>query len=269
MALKMLCYTEPLKGFYFFTSILPRWDNPLLWAYYESKAIDREFNQMPSYTRGVGRDQLTFVKTGTGQLYYGFTTKDFASLAGVSLSVADLTRLGHLLSTGIPAGGLKIFGAKSPKPPRVTKVVNKTATASQQRTVSTFCGVDNVDEAEADGWRLTNSGRPITVTNNSRTKTVAASLTGGGLYLWPMNADDVTTYAAELGLQSPEQLSSIERAKSFVGATRPRPPKVKRDLDKGGDFSSFCSHDKLDNLLAAGWQLIKPEIIYGGSLAAT
>jgi hypothetical protein len=223
---------------------------------------------MPSYTRGILRDQLTFVKIGDSSLYYGFTTKDFASLTGVSLSVANIATLGHLQSTNVPTGGLRIFGAKSPKPPRMTKVVNANPGPSQQGTVSTFVATNNVAAAETEKWKLTNPGRGVTLTNNARSKTVGATLTGGGIYLWPMNATDVTTYATELGLQIPEQISAIERAKAFSGATRPRPAKVTKPDANGKNFSSFCSADKLDNLLAAGWQLLKPEIIYGGSLAA-
>lgn len=223
---------------------------------------------MPSYTRGVLRDQLVFVKIGASNLYYGFTTKDFASLAGVSLSVANLATLGHLQANNVPTGGLRIFGAKSPKPPRMTKVVNAAAGPLQQRSVSTFCADSKIADAESEGWKLTNTGRGVTLSNNARTKTVAATLTGGGIYLWSMNAADVALYAAELGLQQPEQISAIERAKAFSGATRPRPAKVTKPDAKGANKSSFCSHDKLDNLLAAGWQLLKPEVIYGGTLAA-
>lgn len=217
---------------------------------------------MPTYTRGQLRDQLTFVKVTSLNIFYGFSTKDYASLAGAGLSTGDLQTLGHTASGALPESAIKIIAANSPKPPRARKIINPRPTAQQQRAISTFIGIDSINAAETLGFRLVNSGRGVTLTNNERTKTVGADLRTGGLYLFPMNAVDANQYASQLGLQLPEQISAGERDRAFSGASRPRPAKIKLDLGAGGSFSSFCSYDALNNALSSGFQLVTPEVIY-------
>jgi hypothetical protein len=210
---------------------------------------------MPSYTRGKKREKLTFVKVSANQaLYYGFKTKDLTTLANIS--TADLTALGHLDAATLPATRITIIGANSPKPPRMRKIINKTPGANAQASVSTYCAIDKIATAVAEEWQLVDAGRGVHVSNNARTVTVGAKIEGGGIYLFPMNAADATTYAAALGLELPTTLSATERAQAFSGTTYPKPAVIKI-ATTSGVFSSFCSHDSIDSALAAGYELVK------------
>lgn len=217
---------------------------------------------MPSYTRGALRDKLTFVAINPQVLYYGFTTKDFASIAGLGLSEADINALGHLDAAAVPSIGIRIIAANSPKPPRVKKVINPRPGPSQQGDVSTFCATDAVKSAEANKWKFAKPGRSVTITNSNRTWTMGADLANGGLYLFPMNPTDAEAYADVLGLQRPTQISQIERQKAFSGTSRPKPARMKLTLSTGGTVNAFCSTLNIDNALDQGWQLVKPEVEY-------
>jgi hypothetical protein len=210
---------------------------------------------MSAYTRGKTRDKLTFVKVSkTKELFYGFKTKDLTSLSGIS--AGDLTALGHKEAGALTVGAITIIGANSPKPPRVKKVINKKPNAAQQGSVSSFCGIDSLGTAATEGWQVVDGGRGVKITNNSRTKTVGAKIEGGGLYLFPMNANDATTFAAELGLVLPDNISDSERAEAFSGTTYPRPAVLgKATVD--GNFSSYCSYDKISEALADEYEIIK------------
>ena len=215
---------------------------------------------MPAYLRGKVRDVLTFVLVSNQGLYYGFKTKDLSAINGIG--TADLTALGHLDVTALPATRIAVIGANSPKPPRVRKTINRNAGANEQKAVSTYCGINSISTALAEGWELINGGRGVTISNN-RTITVGADLESGGIYLFPMNANDVATYAAALGLQKPENLSLIERAQAFSGTSKPKPAIVSKQLTNG-TFRSFCSASKLDDALgseptAGGFSLVRAE----------
>lgn len=216
---------------------------------------------MPSYTRGKKREKLTYVLVTGTILYYGWNAKDLNSLPGASISTADLNALGHLSPGQLPDLAIRIIGAQSPKPPRFKKIITKNPTAGQQGNVSTFCAYNKTKDAENAGWQFAKNGRGITLTNNARTKTVGAELTGGGLYLFPMNANDVDANASALGLQLPNQINQTERLLAFSGVSRPRPAKMKLILSDGSSVSSFCSASNIDNALDSGWQMIEPEIL--------
>jgi hypothetical protein len=210
---------------------------------------------MPSYTRNKKREKLTFVKVSLTQaLFYGFKTKDLASLSGVSAD--DLIALGHLDAAGLPATRITIIGANSPKPPRMRKIVNKTPGANVQASVSTYCAIDKIATAAAAEWQLVNAGRGVHVSNNARTVTVGAKIAGGGYYLFPMNAADAASYAETLGLELPTALSGVERAQAFSGTSYPKPAVIKI-ATAAGTFSSFCSHDAIDLALSVGYELVK------------
>jgi hypothetical protein len=217
---------------------------------------------MPSYTRGRTRENLKFVKIHQGNLFYGFKPNSYANITGISAS--DITALGWVDAGGVPAGGIGILGANSPKPVRVRKVLLKRPNVSQQGSASTFCSYNSIVAAQAAGWQLTGTNRGVTVTNTDRTKTVGAKIEAdGGIYLFSKNANDVTTYGETLGLILPANLSSAERLRAFRGAERPRPPYVKiiADATTGASFSSYCSYDKLDTALGAGFYLIRAEVL--------
>ncbi len=217
---------------------------------------------MPGYLRGQLRDNLIFVAVSPNILYYGFSTKDFPGQAGLGLSQGDMDALGHLTPAAVPNTGIRIIAANSPKPPRMKKVVNARPGRNQQGTASSFCATNSVKTAEENGWKFAKPGRAVTITNNDRTVTVGASLTNGGLYLFPMNGGDAEAYADLLGLQLPAQISTTERSRAFTGTSRPKPAKVKLQLPDGSDFSSFCSSANVDNALNNNFQLVKPEIEY-------
>jgi hypothetical protein len=216
---------------------------------------------VPAYLRGKFRDILTFVKVSNQGLYYGFKTKDLSAIAGIG--AADVTALGHLAVAALPNTRIAVIGANSPKPPRVRKLLARNPAADQQGSVSTFCGIDNISTALAEEWELSNGGRGVAISNR-RTISVGARLSNGGIYIFPMNSVDANAYAEELGLILPGSLSSAERGKAFSGTNKPKPAIVSKALTNG-KFTSFCSTDKLDDVLAGsetvtGYSLVKPEV---------
>lgn len=217
---------------------------------------------MPSYTRGRVRENLKFAKVHQGNLFYGFKPSSYANVTGISSS--DITALGWVDAGGVPSGGIAVLGANSPKPVRVRKVLLKRPNVSQQGSASTFCAYNSIVAAQAAGWQITGTSRGVTVTNTDRTKTVGAEIdAGAGIYLFPKNANDVTTYGTTLGLILPGSLTQAERLRAFRGASRPRPPYVKiiADAATGASFSSYCSYDKLDDALGAGFYLVRSEVL--------
>ncbi len=203
-----------------------------------------------------------FIAMPGGRLYYGFSTQDFASTAGLGLTVADMATLGHLDASNVPADGIRIFAANSPKPPRVKKVVNRRPTASQHGDTSTYCSPGQLRQAEAEGWKFAKSGRAVTITNSNRTWTMGVELDGGGIYLFPMNPIDADAYADVLGLQRPAQISATERQRAFSGSSRPRPAKVKLEIAGQSTINAFCATGSIDNALSNQWQLVKPAVEY-------
>ena len=121
---------------------------------------------MPSYTRGQLRENLRFVKVHDGPLYYGFKTKDFAGLPGVSAS--DVSALGWLAPDAVPAGSVGVLRANSPKPQRVKKILVRYPNANQQGSMSTFCAYTAFATAQAAGWNLV--GGPRTDQNHQHRK---------------------------------------------------------------------------------------------------
>lgn len=218
---------------------------------------------MPSYTRGKSRDKLTFVRMGAAStLYYGFRTKDLAAVGGVS--AADLTACGHQLVSEMAASNILILGANSPKPPRVRKRVAANPTNAQQGSVSTFCAPASLGTAAAAGFFLSKGGRGVKITPTGRSVTAAAEVSAtGGFYCFPMNSADFAEVSADLGLIIPN--SAAERAKCYTGTTSPRPAIVKKQIAgaagaAGSTISTFCSYDKIDTAIVAGWEVIKEAI---------
>lgn len=218
---------------------------------------------MPGYTRNKKRDNLVYVPINTS-LYYGFNTKDLATIAGISS--ADLTEtLGHIPgSTAATATGkILVLGANAPKPPRVTKRLS-TASAGTQQSVSTFCAKANLSLALADKWNVSDRGASVTLrpaNASSGSQTAVAVLSDGTRYAFPMNSEDFTTYASALGLQSASQITGTERDKVVSGTSRPRPGRARIKLSAGGTFQSFFSSDSADAAATAGFDIIEEEIV--------
>lgn len=219
---------------------------------------------MPSYTRNKKRDVRTFVAVNSS-VFYGFNTKDLASIAGIS--TADLTtKLGHVFSDNSTAltGKILILGAQAPKPPRVSKKI-PTAAVGTQQTVSTFCDKTKLGTAVSDKWNIIHRGRTVTArpaSPRSGSQTAIAQLSDGSYYCFSMNKEDFTAYATALGLESAASITSqAERDKLISGTSYPRPGRAQIKLESGGSFQSFFSTAKAPDLGAAGFDVIEEEAV--------
>ncbi|WP_013320980.1 hypothetical protein [Gloeothece verrucosa] len=213
---------------------------------------------MSSYTRGKLRDVLTFVLLYDTpvNIYYNWSAKDIATLAGVSKS--DLTsHLGHL--TTVANTSIVIVGASSPKPPTVKKNINRNPTAKQQGSVSTFCARASLNTALVNGWKLAGHGRVTSIKNNARTVTALAGISNGAVYASPMNAGDYADYKTELALIDPATINTANERNLIVrGASRPRAAHATKTLADGSTISGYYSPDA--PILANGWTPDSPEI---------
>ncbi|MBD2365184.1 hypothetical protein H6G36_29205 [Anabaena minutissima FACHB-250] len=212
---------------------------------------------MPAYTRNQKRESLVFVPVNL-YMSYGFKTKDLSSLAGVSS--ADITALGHVsLDAAI---GCKIVGAKTPKPPRVSKKIPN-ATPLQQQSVSTFCGYDKLVAALAAGWNMSKRGQSVIIKPSSATRgtlTAIALLSDFSLYCFSMNKADFEAYGAELGLKSATQITgSVERKKLVSGSSTPYPGRASKELADGSRFTSFYSTEEVENISTLGYDILSEE----------
>ncbi|OKH47296.1 hypothetical protein NIES2101_23955 [Calothrix sp. HK-06] len=195
-------------------------------------------------------------------MLYGFNTKDLAAIAGVSS--ADLTNLGHVIAgTTIPTGKVIVLGARSPKPPRVTKKIANAGVGAQQ-SISTFCAFDKLTQALAAGWKLSTQRRGVSLrpeTSAKNSLTAIAELSDGSLYCFPMNKADFSTYGASLGLKSPTTITTAtERGKLVSGSSIPRPGNASLEVS-GGTFSSFYSTDAKDTASTAGFAILTDEVV--------
>lgn len=216
---------------------------------------------MAQYARNKKRTDLIF--TACNQyLYYGFKPKDLVSFAGINAD--DILALGHLQSTSIPEGGLRIIGAKSPKPPRVKKKIPN-ATVGQQQSVSTYCGFDKIATAQAKGWTLIENRKTVNLAPplvNTGSLTAIATLSNSSLYCFPMNKADFDEFGSTLGLKSSIQITSeLLRGKLVSGCTSPKPGKALKQLPNNSTFISFYSDAKQDDLQSDGWLIKSQEII--------
>lgn len=221
---------------------------------------------MAVYTRGKKRDILSYVTVYSG-LLYGFKTKDLSAIAGISTSDIQ-TQLGHLLGTFVvPAGSIRVLGANSPKPSRVTKKIANAGAGSQQ-SVSSYCSSLTLTAAMAAGWNVTKQRRGVSLrpeTTSKNSLTAIATLSDTSLYCFPMNKADFSTYGANLGLQSATslgQISATEIGKLVSGSSIPRPGKASLEVSGGGSFSSFYSTDSKETATAAGFSILTDEIVF-------
>lgn len=208
---------------------------------------------MPTYLQNQPRNLLRFVKVRKNRLlFYGWKTKDLVTALGIS--AGDVTALGQKTAVAVEAvsGAIGIIGANRPKPARVTKRINDNPAAADQGSASSFVDADFYAQALAAGWNI-GKAKGISLTQNARTTTVGALVEGGGYYLFPLNTTDALAYAEPLGLFLPEQMSESDRAISFTGSSKPRPPRVKKGSTGA---STFCSYDAMDTAKAAGWTVL-------------
>lgn len=215
---------------------------------------------MPAYTRGRLREVITFVALNEF-LFYGWKAPDLASNLGVTSGdlVGALGHVDSVMALNTPSAIL-ITGANSPKPARVVKR-NPTAPITQSGSTSTFVAYDKMADANVAGWSLAKAARGVKLTSstaNTRACTAVATLSNGLNYCFPMNKADFTTYGAELGLQSGEQMNTAGELKRVATGTRQKPGVAAKEVGTG-TFSSFFSTNKLDDITAAGYSLVRPE----------
>jgi hypothetical protein len=215
---------------------------------------------MPSYTRGVLRDQAMFVLVNSlSNIYYGWKTKDFSGIGGVSTTEYDRTLLGHKLGSELPTGAIVILRANSPKPPRISLRVNDNPDVTQQESISTFCAIDKFAAALKAGWVQGAYGRNVRLRSNARGLTAIATVYSGEqelFYAFPMNRADFAAYGDQLGLQPPEAIStSLERAKLIMGSSQPRPGQAELDSVAANGRKTTISHpySDLPNTPEAPW----------------
>ena len=212
---------------------------------------------MPSYTRGVLRDNFVFVRLTQGQaVYYGFTTKDFGALPNVTAGELN-SNLGHL--TAVPTGAVVFVRSTSPKPPRVRKVIQANPGVNQQESVSTFCDPSKLNDALNAGWQLAKRGNSISIANNARTVGAGALLSNDAIVITPINKADFDSYGGELGLLAPASIGVTERERCVFGASRPKAGIAKKQLTGTGSVTKPFS--TATNVLTSGWQILQDELI--------
>lgn len=215
---------------------------------------------MPAYTRGVTRELLVCVRcfSATANTYFGFKTKDFAEISGVSND--DITPLGYQTPDLLPNGSLLFIRANAPKPPRARKVINKNPSVAQQGSISSYFSLGYEPAILAAGWNITKGATPVTLKANARFTTAIAKVSNGAYYAWSMNTADFAAYQADLGLLSIADITTAaERAKLVRGSALPRPAKAVRNFDDAKSFSTFVSFDKIDNLGSTDLSLFSGE----------
>lgn len=214
---------------------------------------------MPAYSRGKLRETLTYIVlyNSPANIYYAFKTKDLAALANITQG--DLTtQLGHIYT--VANNSLVVIRATSPKPPRVTKVINRNPDATQQRSVSSFCATANLNIAQQNGWNVTELGARTGLRNDNRTVTAVAQLSNELYYCAPMNAADWATYNQQLGLIDPTSLTTnVELNKLVAASSRPKAGKAFKTLGQNGKITAIYSHDA--PLAENNWVIISPELI--------
>lgn len=218
---------------------------------------------MPPTTRGVKRDRLTYVFVNYS-IMYGFKTQDISRLPGIAESELSVN-LGHLAADLLNIFGesIRIFGANSPKPPRVKKKLQGTI-----KSVSTFCGYDYLEEAAEALWFPTSYGLTprLTGPNSPRSKITAfvqiqrtynETQIAEGFYGFQMNKQDFITYSQDLKLFSSQELTESEREKIFFGASAPKPGKASKTIIANGRkavFTTFYDDSRQSELTNAGWK---------------
>ncbi len=218
---------------------------------------------MPAYVRGIGRSITKFVliSTQSPTVFYGFAAKDFDQIPGVTGT--DVEPLGHKLASALAAGSLKIYRATKPKPMRVRKVINRNPNASQQEAISSFCSAERYNDAVSAGWKLITAAQSVSLTQNDRTITAIVTLTGGLKYAFPTNANDFNSFKTELGWASAGdlgQITQVEKWKIITGCRVPSPPRAKKP-DSDGKATTFYDPGAEQSVTAAGWSLVKGEIL--------
>lgn len=208
------------------------------------------------------------VRMNSAGLYYGFKSREFT---GTGISDADLSsQLGWIIPPStipefLDPNALLIIRANAPKPPKFTKKTTATGETSGEipKTLTLFCSPEKTAVARAAGWNLAKGGIGVKFTGeNSSTRQMSAfvkvsATTGTADFFYGFSCDKGTfsNYGAILGLQSPQQLTADQREKRcFTGASSPKPKRATLKT-ANGEVSTFCSEEKIYDLIAAGWAI--------------
>ncbi len=201
-------------------------------------------------------------------VYYGFKSREFT---GTGISDSDLnSQLGWIIPPStIPAfldpNALLIVRANAPKPPRFTKKTTASGetTGTIPQSLTLFCSPEKTATARASGWTLAKNGIGVKFVGESSStrqmtcfvKVLATTGTADFYYGFSCDKGTFTNYGTILGLKSPQQLTADEREKRcFTGASSPKPKRATLKL-ASGDISTFCSEEKIYDLIAAGWSI--------------
>lgn len=231
---------------------------------------------MPASTRGVLRDQLTFVLINS-VFAYGWSAPDIAAASGVSN--ADLkTGLGHMDATEAAAiaGVVMVTGANAPKPGRVIKKIPNSP-VGQRASVSTFVAYDKLASANAAGFRGGSRARSVSMSApgaGKRTYSGIVELSNGLLYLQPIDSIVGTPERREaFGIQIASQITATEFLKVARGC-RTKPGRAEVDLGDGSGFATLpFSTAKQDDVSALPGASVKEtefiEYAAGGDAGTT
>lgn len=208
------------------------------------------------------------LRMNSAGLYYGFKSREFT---GTGISDADLSsQLGWIIPPStipefLDPNALLIIRANAPRPPRFTKKTIATGETSGDipKSLTLFCSPEKTGTARAAGWNLAKGGLGVKFTNEaSLTRQMSAfvkvsATTGTADFFYGFSCDKGTfsNYGAILGLRSPAQLTAEQREKRcFTGASSPKPKRATLKT-ANGEISTFCSEDKIYDLIAAGWAI--------------
>lgn len=219
---------------------------------------------MPSYTRGIKRENIKFVRVNRiATVYYGFNQKDFSAVTGVS--EGDISVLGHIDANAVPEGSIKILRANSPKPARVKKRINSNPNVSQQGSISTWCSAEKINEALSNRWTLVSPAQATKCTRareGARSVTALAAISDGSYYAFSMNKADFDANKSALGLVDIGDFANLtdqEKWGMIVGSSFPKPGRVSKSLENGAIQSHFYSSDNADAARQAGWDINSEE----------
>ena len=182
-----------------------------------------------------------------GQLKYAFKCRLQRDSVLPTLGVTKI------LTTPTDVTGF-IFGANAPKPPRASKTFDTNPPGSE----STFCSnaITILTNARADGWRIT-PGKPFRKPiSTTRSKTVYVTL-NGIKYAWQFSRIPASLTGVDTSALGIQDASATESGLVF-GASFPKPPKVKKEVNDTDDptvdsFSTFCDPSRLDSAISAGY----------------
>lgn len=213
---------------------------------------------MPISTRGKKRDQLKAVAI-TNSLFYGFATKDLASIAGIS--AGDIVALGQKNTTDLGQGALVVYGAKAPRP----GIFRKAVTGGNQDSVTTFGDASTattIATAFAAGWKLQKPIKPGSVGGGTRMRAIAVQVSNGLLVVCYIPKEDLTSGDATL-LGWKTSINAADIKKLVRGANNVKAARVSKTSDAGLTLTYPCGFDEIAAATSTegGYSLTSAELV--------